>query len=223
MKQLIATALVTAMMVAATPGFADGTGDGSWEHNGYHGHLRYQTANVWDTSVGPTQRIGAGWLVRSKSGIRGRVMTNVPTSGDPYTLWIVIFNNPGACVDGCNDEDLANPEVQGIAYNGTGAISASNIHGTGILNLDFEIESGKLPNGQFVLFPFDERRALRRGNGFNAEVHLVIDQHPPIVPGADSWIKDLTETNFPGAGPATSVAAGIFVPCPDSSCPESVL
>lgn len=187
------------------------------------GRDRYQTANVWDAQAGPSQRLGAATLSRSRHHISGRIMTNVPTAGDAYTLWVVVFNNPSACVDGCNDEDLANPAVRAIVYNASGAISAANMNGGGVINLDFEIESGFLARDRFVLFPVDAEKGLRRGAGYRAEVHLVVDQHPPIVPGADSWIADLTQTNFPGTGPVTSVAVGVFAPCPERSCPASVL
>lgn len=227
MRKMIGTTLAAAALV-----FAAGSAVAEdYEHHGArsddwrpaHSQRRYQTANVWDTMAGPMQRVGAAQLTRSRNGVQGRIMANVPSAGDPYTLWIIVFNNPGKCVDGCNDEDLGNPEVGGVVYNGTGAISSANIQGTGIVNMDFEMDSSRFPNGLFVLFPEGAKRGLRRNNGFRAEIHLVIDQHPAIVPGSDSWIKDLTETNFPGAGPATSIAAAVFVACPDESCPESVL
>ena len=186
-----------------------------------HMSRRYQTANVFDTVVGPTRRLGAAWFIRSKNSIQGRIMTNVPTAGDPYTLWLVIFNHPSACVDGCDAEDLGNPAVRGSVYNGSGAISAANGFGAGVVNIDFEILGDSLPKDLFVLV--GDPKGLRRNKGFKAEVHLVVDQHPPIVPGEDSWIADLTTTNFPGMGAASSIAAAIFVACTDKSCPESVL
>ena len=186
-----------------------------------HGPLRYQTANVFDTAVGPGRRLGASWLIRSRNHIRGRIMTNVPTAGDAYTLWAIVFNNPSACDGPCNDPDIANPKVRASVYNASGAISSSNGLGGGVVNIDFEMDGGKLPNDLFVLV--GEPRGLLRNRGFRAEVHLVVDQHPPIAIGGDSWIADLTTTNFPGTGPVVSVAASILVACTERSCPESVL
>jgi hypothetical protein len=186
-----------------------------------HVSRRYQTANVFDALAGPGQRLGAAWLVRTRDGIRGRIMTNVPTAGDPYTLWAVVYNNPSACIDGCNDEDLFNPRVRGSVYNLSGAISSSNSLGSGVINIDFELLGGKLPNDLFVLL--GHPKGLLRNRGFKAEIVLVVDQHPPIVPGEDSWIADLTTTNFPGMGAATSIAVAVFVACGERSCPESVL
>jgi hypothetical protein len=64
---------------------------------------------------------------------------------------------------------------------------------------------------------------IDRWNGFGVQVILVVDQHPPITPGGDSWIGDLTTTNPPGMGPAVNNASAVFAPCPGSSCPASVL
>lgn len=182
---------------------------------------RYQTANVFDAASGPGVRKGAAWMIRSKNGITGRIMTKVPTAGDPYTLWFVVFNNPAACEGPCDDPDLANPDVGGSVFNASGAISASDGNGGGVVNIDFSVVAGNLPNDLFILI--GEGGGLRRNHGYDAQVVLVVDQHPNIQPGTDSWIGDLTTTKFPMAGPAVSTAFAIFAPCPDSSCPDSVL
>lgn len=178
---------------------------------------RYQTSNVIDAAAGFNK--GAAWIVRSKNGIEGRIMTNVPTAGDPYTLWVIVFNNPAACNVVCADADIGNPDAHASIFNGGGAISAGNGNEGGVVNFDFDIVAGNLPNDLFVLI--GEGSGLRRNHGYAAQVTLVIDQHPS--PGTDSWINDLTTTNFPGAGPATNNAVGVFLPCPDESCPDSVL
>jgi hypothetical protein len=185
-------------------------------------NTRYQTANVFDAINGPGVRLGAAWLIRSKHGIQGRIMTYVPSAGDPYTLWLVVFNRPSECATTpCSAADIANPAVDASVFNGSGAISASNGLGGGVINFDFARLAGRLPRDLFVLV--GDPRGLFRNRGFAAEIHLVVDQHPPIVPGADSWIADLTTTNFPGAGPSFNVAAAIFLACPGASCPASVL
>lgn len=183
---------------------------------------KFQTANVFDYVAGPGLRKGAAWMVRSRNTVKGRIMSNVPTAGDPYTLWVVLFNNPGACAtDVCGEADLANPDTRFSVFNGSGAISASNGKGGGVVNMDFELIGGNLADGTFILF--GEGQGLRRNFGRKAQINLVIDQHPSITPGADSWIPKLTETNFPGAGPATNNAVALFLPCAQSACPDSVL
>lgn len=230
MKLLVLFSALAGLMLAAMPASADDWGGYAraqarlaqkLEHRATYRPRRYQTANVFDGAVGPGQRKGAAWLIRSKNGIQGRIMSNVPTAGDPYTLWMVVFNRPAKCDGPCDDPDLLNPEVRGSVFNVSGAISADNGKGGGVVNMDFNVVAGNLPRDLFILF--GEGGGLRRNNGYRAQVALVIDQHPPITPGTDSWIGDLTTTNFPGIGPATSTAFAIFVPCADRSCPESAL
>jgi len=191
-------------------------------------HGRYQTSNVVDASGANQGYVGAAWLIRTEDGISGRIMTNTSSAGDPYTLWIVVFNNPEACDGGCDGSDLGTAEVGGSVYNGSGAVANANgglkrngkPAGGGAVNIDFNMPAHPLPDGLFLLF--GDPAGLHAGNGFGAEVHLVIDKHPPIGPGM-SWIDDLTTTNFPGGGPATNDSFAVFVPCPDASCPDSVL
>lgn len=191
-------------------------------------HSRYQTSNVVDATAANKGYVGAAWLMRTEDGIRGRIMTTVSTAGDPYTLWIVVFNNPDACVDGCGEDDLLTAEVGASVFNGTGAISAPDGQlkrngkpaGGGVVNMDFVIPAHPLASGQFLLF--GDTDGLYAGNGYGAEIHLVIDKHPSIGPGM-SWLNDLTTTNFPGLGPAVNDSFAVFYACPDDDCPDGDL
>ena len=191
-------------------------------------HGRYQTSNVVDASGANNGYVGAAWLMRTGEGVRGRIMTRVSTAGDPYTLWIVVFNNPDACTDGCGEDDLGVEEVGASVFNGGGAIAAPDGQlkengkpaGGGIVNFDFTLPAHPLPNGLFVLF--GDPDGLYAGNGYGAEIHLVIDKHPSIQPGM-SWVNDLTTTNFPGMGPATNDSFAVFLACPGPACPAGVL
>ena len=193
-------------------------------------HGRYQTSNVMDASGAGKGYVGAAWLMRTPDGVHGRIMTKVSTAGDPYTLWIVVFNNPAECATSpCSANDLGNIDVGGSVFNGSGAISASDgglkangkPAGGGVVNFDFILPAHPLPTGLFMLFGHD-RNGLDTGNGYGAEIHLVIDKHPPIMPGM-SWVPDLTTTNFPMAGPATNDSFAVFLPCPSDNCPAGVL
>ena len=182
---------------------------------------RFQTANVFSPATGPGVRQGAAWLVRSKNGLKGRMMTNVPTAGDPYTLWVAVFTNPSKCATSpCTPADSTNPEVKASVFNGSGAISSDNGKGGGVVNIDFSTLAGRLPNGLFVLE--GNKNGALRNKVYSAEVHVVIHQHPAIAPGAMSWISDLT-TTVAGGGPNKAVAVGIFSACPTTTCPASVL
>lgn len=147
---------------------------------------------------------GGAWLKRSRNHVDGRVMAQVEKAGYAYTVWWVIFNNPGACVDGCNGEDLGNPDVRGAVYYGNGAISSSDGMGGGVINIDVSTTAARIPVGTFRLDdvlpePVFFRRGLARGNGMRAEIHLVVDEHSgPAKDGTQSWVPDLTTTDFPG-------------------------
>jgi hypothetical protein len=189
---------------------------------------RYQTSDVIDITGAASFYQGAAWLVRSQEEVEGRIMTKVSTAGDPYTLWAVIFNNPDECAGTpCVESDLFNPDVGGSVFYASSAISSADgglktngkPAGGGVINFDFELEGGSLPDGWFVLA--GDPNGLAEDNGYGAEIHLVVDKHPP-VPGGMSWIPDLTTTNFPGAGPATNDRAAIFLACTSAPCPGSV-
>jgi hypothetical protein len=176
----------------------------------------FQATDVFSAD-GLMSMTGAAWLIRSKNGFRGRIMSQVSDPGHAYTVWLVIFNNPGACVNGCNDEDLGNSAVQGAVFYGNAAISASDGVSGGVVNIDFETVADGIPDGTFRLDdlapePLFYQRGLRRGNGFGAEVHLVIDYHPgPAKDGTETWVPDLTTTNFPG-GINTNHRFAVFTP-----------
>lgn len=183
---------------------------------------KYQTSDVVDMNFANPSYQGAAWLVRSVDGIQGRIMTRVSEAGLPYTLWVLIYNHPDACEDACDPSDLGRPGVDGVAFNGSGAIGSATGDGGGLVNIDFNITDRRLPRNLFVLF--GDRRGLHRRHGFRAEVQLVIDKHDAIAPGTISWIRDLTTTNFPGDPQGTAVGdrRAVFKSCPASRCPGSV-
>jgi hypothetical protein len=74
------------------------------------------------------------------------------TPGHRYTLWWVIYNNPGACTDGCGPDDLAavlstgtNPVDIGVHFAGTYAVSA-----TGKLDISARILENAVSSCQTV-------------------------------------------------------------------------
>lgn len=209
---------------------------------------KYQTSNVIDaTELGKPYQ-GAAYIVRTEDEIEGRITTRVDHSRLAYTLWLVVFNFPEHCATvqpdgstGCSGDDLANDAVGGCVYAGGGEISAADgssrwvrtgrwqwrLQRGGVVTMDFELEADGIAEDQFVLFgdqgPGACTTNLAAANGFNAELHLVVDEHPEIMPG-DSWIGDLTTTNPPGGGPATNHRVAVFIPCgPGDACPDSVL
>ncbi len=205
--------LVAGLLLAAGPAVAD-------DDNRRSGQT-FQAVDVF--TVPPTDPLtltGAAWLKRSKQGLSGRIMTKVARAGYAYTVWFVIFNNPENCAAACEGPDLFNPAVKGAVYYGNGIISASDGNGGGVINVDFDTVAGRIPRGMFRLDdvlpePVFYRRGLARGNGFGAEVHMVVDEHlGPVETMLESWVPDLTTTDFPQMPVlgASNVAAAVFLP-----------
>jgi len=172
------------------------------------GHWRpswvFQSENVLAQADDPTYGIyyGASTLKRTKYGFSGRIMTNVENAGEAYTVWLVIFNNPRFCATSpCSGADLpefaggsGDPRVDVAVLNGAGAISASDGGEGGVINVDFEAKAvGRVPDGICCF------GSLARRNGMKAEVHIVVDKHPPPTDPTDEfyWTTHLT-TPFMG-------------------------
>ena len=211
MPKTIPATIMLALLLGSGPATASHSNYRGWVAESMQWRLSflptaYQKSDVFSTADFSPQ--GAATLQRTRNGISGRVMTNVGTAGDPYTLWVVVINNPGKCATpyACGEPDLFNPDTESSAYNGTGAISASNGNAGGVVNFDFRTTAGPLPDGLFALF--GDNPGLNRGNGFGAEIWLIVDIHPQIVEG-ESWVEDLTTTNFPG-GPAANHRIAFF-------------
>jgi opacity protein-like surface antigen len=115
---------------------------------------------------------GAGaTLNTNESGATVQFQTSELTSGNAYTAWWIIFNNPGACADDpCNLGDLGNAAVSAEIAYATGHV----IGGSGNGNFGAHLPAGDTPGGWF-------------GNGFTnpteAEVHVLIHDHGPSIPG----------------------------------------
>ncbi len=217
-------AMLCGLLIASAPTYAGGHNDRirGWIAESMQWRLSflptvYQKADMFDAFG--TGNTGAATITRSRNGISGRVMTNVATAGDPYTLWVIVFNNPGACavpfecfgpVDTATPEDIE--RTGAVAFNGNGAISNSNGDGGGVVNIDFNVVAGNLPDGLFVLV--GDPTGLERGNGFAAEVLLIIDKHEKPAPddmgNPGSWVEDLTTTNPPGMGSAITHRVAVF-------------
>lgn len=145
---------------------------------------------------------GAAWLKRSKGRVDGRVMAKVDKADTPYSIWWVIFNNPGGCVDGCGEDDVFN-ETGGLAagvaiFNASGAISAASGGVGGVINADLSAIAGEgagkgSQNGP-VPAPFFSR-VLEKNNGLCAEIHIDINEHEKN----DAWVAELTYPENPQA------------------------
>ena len=61
-----------------------------------------------------TEELGYSKLVRHRRSVRYQVKTTGLNPGHAYTLWMVVFNNPGECAtDPCTDPDVFKAGVDG--------------------------------------------------------------------------------------------------------------
>ena len=140
------------------------------------------TVDVWNAITG--EIVGTSTLHRNSSGITVNFKTTDLTPGYAYTLWWVIWNNPGECLtpNGCGDPDdidFVNPDVSvDLLYAAGHVVGKSGVGNfSGRLNAGDDSKSIMesvigLPSGG----------GIHSGNTFGAEVHLVLRSHGPAVP-----------------------------------------
>lgn len=122
-----------------------------------------------DPSGGPAigTVVGRSHLTRLRDGLRGQLHTTGLTPGDVVTMWIVVFQNPTGCINGCDNpaEDFG-PSDAVLQTVGSAIVPRS-----GVVTI-----TGKLNVGDEVLgpgAPFD--------TPMGSEVHLVIRTHGPVI------------------------------------------
>jgi hypothetical protein len=195
MTRNIASALVVGIVLAGGLVYADGP-------------RTYQTANL-NTAPGdpPPGRptAGAATLYRSKNALDMRVAAGDLDLNSSYTVWWVVFNNPSACSPpGCGGDDLGNPAVRASVFYAAGFVTGLGTSG----NVDAHIDAGALPAG----IDIETGAGLDPGNGFGAEVHLVVRSHGTTVPGT---VAQQIGTFNGGCAPACrNVRVAVFLPIP---------
>ena len=187
----ILTVLVLALLSGLTPGLAAGQQAAGESVFG----STFQAVDMNDLAT--AMPAGAATLKRTSDTLQARLMVEVAEAGAPYTVWWVIFNNPEACAgagvldaDGnlvtlCDGDDTMREGVDATVYNASGGIAAANGIASGVLNIDIRTSSRPLAEGLTVL----AGDGLEPRNGFEAEVHVVVQRHPRPD---GSWVADLT-------------------------------
>lgn len=156
-----------------------------------HG-IHYQTANM-HTFPGGVDIAGGGTLTRTRNAVTASLATTGLDSKAAYTVWWVVFNNPDRCSEPCGLDDLGNAAVAPGVFYAAGFIAGMD----GTANVVAHLESGALPEGADELLGTGQ--GLRKGNGFDAEIHMIVRSHGNPVPGA----VDVQIGTFAGAcGPA---------------------
>jgi len=146
-------------------------------------------ANVSETDVGWWWGEGTGGtakIVRTNKGISGNFFSSLSNSegsaeGLAVTLWLIIFNNPGACATSpCSESDLGNPAVMPDAVYGAGNI----VDDSEEASFGFHLKAGDNSGSIAVLFglPTDDGEPWGLIDPRGAEVHYVLRLHGPMIP-----------------------------------------
>jgi hypothetical protein len=154
----------------------------------------FQIMPLNETMGSPDPATGAVRLNRTRNELWASVHVTALEPHSAFTIWAVIFNRPGECETPagpdiqCSATDLMlvpNP-TRASAFNVGAFVTGSD----GTANINIHIRSGAPPDGAFVLWgkgglnDNGVNPGLRQGNGFGAEVHLVIRTHEGILAGA---------------------------------------
>jgi hypothetical protein len=168
------------------------------------GPRTYQTVNVitLPPTDPPTFAPGGATLFRSKQAVEMRIATSGLAATAAYTVWWVVFNNPAACSVPCGVNDLGNPEVRASVFYAAGFVTG--LDGTG--NVSAHMEAGALPLG----IDIEVGSGLEPGNGFGAEIHMVVRTHGGITLG--SVDEQIGSFNGGCAPTCANQQAAVFAP-----------
>lgn len=159
---------------------------------------------VYTFPGGPDQMLIEGasaHVVRTKNGVNFRVNTNSLMPGHAYTLWVVIFNEPGQCLtapDTCTPADLFHPGAKpdmlygaGVIAGGSGRATLAGRTRVGDVSGSVQPPAGLLSYG--LIDPF------------GAEFHLVVHHHGPVIP---EFMPDMIQSLAGGCTDAGIPAQG---------------
>ena len=117
-------------------------------------------------------------LVRNDNTIAMELRTSNLEPKAPYTIWWVVFNNPEACSEDCDEDDI---------FGEDGKMSLNEAANISILFADGAMTDAE-GNGNFSALLTENRPfgQVLAGPGLtdtqNAEVHLVVRSHGELVP-----------------------------------------
>ena len=155
----------------------------------------FQVAQLQVAGVSPpVLTLGAARLNRTRNELWATLHASDLAAHTAYTVWVTVFNRPDACTTNpggevqCGAPDImATPNLaRASAFN----VGAFLTNGDGTANISVHVRSGPVPEGAAVLFGAGGmndngvRPGLRVGNGFGAEVHVVIRGHGDLLPEA---------------------------------------
>jgi|SRR5688572_7379838 len=136
--------------------------------------------------LGPPVPGAYGTLVRNSHGLTTGVHTTVSSGPGVYSLWWLIYNNPGSCVTYLCTFDLPD-----IAVNATARVVPGDA-----TNLSAHLSPGGPYSGEVVMG--DPATGLTNIDG--ALVFLIVRYHGPATPGIIQDQLTRYDGGCPGAG-----------------------
>jgi hypothetical protein len=129
---------------------------------------------LWDD---PSQQMGTSTLTRTKNGVNFTLDTSGLIEDDVVTLWMVVFNNPEYCDDGCDIPDFFNPLVKADALYADGRLigPTGRAHYAGRRNVG-DVSGSIFP--AWLGLP-----AYGILDSDKAEIHFVVHTHGQKIPG----------------------------------------
>ncbi|MGH8072005.1 MAG: hypothetical protein ACRERE_43595 [Candidatus Entotheonellia bacterium] len=124
--------------------------------------------------------VGESTLLRLAAALSATLETTGLTSGNAYTMWWVIFNNPEFCsLSPCTAADFANANVQASQVLAAGHVAGG---------------SGKAGFASYLAVGDTSEAVFGPGllDPLGAEIHLVLRSHGRTIPGmVDDQISSL--------------------------------
>jgi hypothetical protein len=141
-------------------------------------------------------------LTANDAGITVTVRTNGLDLKHAHTLWVIIINRPDLC--------LTSPCTPNDVLTRTDIVEANVVYGGGrVVRSDTSTFMAHLPVGEIEGGWYDHPLIDPRG----AQVHLVINDHGPIIPGLTlemtrTYRAGCTDASIPPLFPDTARADG---------------
>lgn len=113
-------------------------------------------------------------LVRTREGIRYRIDTSGLVPGHAYSVWFVVVNDPAGCtaVPCAGPQFIGDATVDGqVSWGRDGRVGRAD----GTARFGARIEAGPLLDGWLRVQGLDDP--------MQAEIHLVLNDHGPVVDG----------------------------------------
>jgi hypothetical protein len=194
-------ALLATVLAVAAVGFALASPSQAGNHI-------TQTAGVnWHPNSGNSGTVDGATaeITRSRHGIRYRIDTTSLNPGHAYSVWFVVINDPALCTTSpcAASQFLTDPAADAqVTWGQEGEVGRAD----GTARFRARIDAGPLLDGWLRVQGLDDP--------MGAEIHLVLNDHGPVLPGLEremlsTYRAGCADTSpFPPIFPPTALADG---------------